>query len=100
MDTELEQRLNSKIKRADRIIFGCMIGLLILVVVLFSGIMYQNQKNFDLSRIQVQQSQVRTQEYIKCVAETLTKPLLQRSDNALDVCTNAADSRTKGADIK
>jgi len=100
MDDKLKDRLNNKIDRANRIIIGCIIGLLMLVVLLSIVIIYQNQKNADLSRIQAQQNQIRTQEYIKCVAETLTKPLALRSDNVLDVCTNAADNRTKGADTR
>lgn len=98
MDTELEKRLNAKIKRADRVIFYCTIGLFILVVIFFGGLMYQNQKNAELSRNQAQQNHKRTQEYVRCVAETLTIPLAQRSDNALDNCTKAADDRTKEAE--
>ena len=97
MDTELTQQLN-KVKRADRIVKYCMIGLLVLVAVLFAGVLYQNQKNADLSREQARQNHKRTQEYVKCVAETLTIPIANRSDNALDNCTNAADDRTKEAE--
>lgn len=100
MDVELEERLNAKIKHADRIIIFCMFGLLVLIVVLFGGILYQNQKNADLSRTQALQNHKRTQEYVRCVAETLTIPIVDRSANALDNCTKAADNRTKDAEIK
>lgn len=97
MDTELAQQLN-KVKRADRIIKYCMIGLLALVAILFAGVLYQNQKNADLSREQARQNHKRTQEYVRCVAETLTIPIDKRSDSALDNCTKAADDRTKEAE--
>lgn len=100
MDTELEERLNNKIKRADRIILFCMIGLLVVIVILFGGILYQNQRNADIARNQELQNHKRTQAYIRCVAETLTTSFTQRSTNVLDVCTDAADDRTKDADNK
>jgi hypothetical protein len=98
VDTELEQRLNDKIKRADRVIFSCIIALFVLVIVFFGGLIYQNQKNADLSREQARQNHKRTQEYVRCVAETLTIPIDKRSDSALDNCTKAADDRTKEAE--
>jgi hypothetical protein len=96
VDTELEQRLNAKIKRADRVIIFCIIGLFVLVIIMFCDLLYQNQKNADLSRIQDEQNHKRTQQYIRCVAETLT--ISYKQPNALDICTKAADDRTKEAE--
>lgn len=108
MSPELEQ-LNNKIKQADRIIFYCMLAILILVVFLFGGVIIQSQINSDkardlanenarISREQALQNHKRTQEYVKCVNETLTVPIAQRKNSALDACTNEADVRTKDAD--
>jgi hypothetical protein len=106
MNPKDELRLHRKIRHADRIIFWCMIGILLMVFVMFIGIFVQNQdnaqkshnlanKNAQIARDQALQNHKRTQEYVKCVAQALTVPLTQRDNGALDQCTKKADLRTR-----
>lgn len=101
MNPKLEAELMKKIKRADRVIFWCIIGLLMLVMALFISIIYQNQINSDKARdlalynveIARQQSlddHLRTQNLVVCVAEALTKPLADRGQ--LDECLIKAEA--------
>lgn len=107
MNPNLEHEFMRKIKRADRVIFWCMVGLLALVAILFAIILYQNQRNADNARDLALENvkhadekdlenHHRTQELVVCVAETLTKPLVDRGN--LKVCIDKAQDHTK--DVK
>ena len=96
-DHVTDEKLLRQVKRADRVIVYCMIGILFLVIVLFSLILIQNQINAEISRNLATQNHKRTQEHVKCVGEALVKPLAARKESDLDACTKTADNNTKEA---
>lgn len=102
----VDTKTRNRIERTDKIVRVTLIGFLVLIVVMFGLILVQNQlnadralanatRNLEISRAQAAANHKRTQEYVKCVAETLTIPLAERGTNAIDRCTTNADNQTK-----
>lgn len=89
----MDSNISDKINRADKIIKYGIISMNAIVVLFLIIMLYQNQANSNESRLIATQNQVRTQEYIKCVAEALTKPLAQHQEGALDGCIIQADNK-------
>lgn len=106
MNPDMQKDIVRQIKQADQIIFWCIVGLLFLVVVLFAGVIYQNQlnadksnaiaeKNLEIMRERDLENHRRTQESVICVANSLMKPLTERTN--LQSCLIDVKEKTQGA---
>lgn len=98
LDPSIEDMLNKRMKRVDRVILLSLGAMLILVIILGSLILVQNQSTAQKSLDIASDNHKRSQEYIKCVAEFQLKPPEERTKETLNNCTKHADNRTKEAD--
>lgn len=88
IDPVIEQRLTEKLRRADKIIMWCAIGILFINCLLFGFLIVSVQNA-------AQKYHHQTQLYVRCIAIALTKPLDDRSELDFDKCTKEADDFIK-----
>lgn len=95
IDPDLEHTLYTQIRRSNTIIKVCLFSILILniivSVIIILTIQYNQQQLIEKSG----ENHRRTQEYIKCLAVQVTKPLAQRELRNTSICTAEADEKTK-----
>lgn len=94
-DPVINEELSKQIRKADRFIMVSVIGIFVLIIIMFSVILWQNQSNAEMSRANAIESQKRTQAYIKCIGEQLLVPLAEREPSLFDKCTGDAYNSTK-----
>lgn len=89
MNPERVEVLQHKIDRADRIIKFSLVGAAVVVVITLVVIIFQLaalntsvQNSLIESRKNAAENHQRTQEYVKCIAVTLLKPVAQRKPEA------------------
>lgn len=103
MSEALEKAVLAEKKATCRyLMFRNMFFVYLVVVTLFTSfqtIAIQNsiKDNLAVSRQTAATNHQRTQDYVKCIAQVLLKPLVQRKDTDFDECTvkETADSSLK-----
>lgn len=105
MDNPIDPRLTRRIERANTFMrAGLIVAVLantlglIVVIAMLVVIQQTEESNLAISRDMAAQNHKRTQEYVKCVATTLTIPLRDRDKDAVERCADAALEDTKEAD--
>lgn len=90
-----------RIERANKVIKGSLVSLVVIAImilglVVFQLISIQSQINDNLIKMQesAAQNHERTQEYIKCIANTLQIPISQRTDVDFENCSQTANDNT------
>lgn len=106
MITHIDEQLIKRIDHADAIIkwsaFGSVVMIfIILVIIIFQLLAIQNsiQDSLVQSRKTAAENHKRTQEYVKCIAVTLLKPVAQRKPEDFDKCANGTIDPNTGAFI-
>ncbi len=97
--------LAHKLERTDQVIKYSIMGAVALIVIALIVIIFQLvriqqtiESNLVISRAQAAENHKKTQQYVRCVAETLLKPISQRNKDAFDKCgipTNATDGKVE-----
>jgi hypothetical protein len=78
--------LQRRLARNDKIIAFNLIVMNVVILALFVFSIFQNQAYLEQNRIIGAKNHERTQQYIRCIATILTKPLAQRTTQAFDDC--------------
>lgn len=91
----INDQISAQLRKADRVIMFSVIGIFMLIIIMFSLILWQNQVNADNAKLTTIENQERTQAYIKCVGEQLLVPLAEREPSLFDKCTVDATNSTK-----
>lgn len=106
MNPEREEVLTHKIERADRVIKYSLISMvfvviatLLIIIVQLVNIQNSIQESLVESRRNAAENHQRTQEYVKCIAVTLLKPLAQREAADFENCANGTIDPKTGAFI-
>ena len=106
MTTHTDEQLTKRIDHADAIIKWSALGsevmiFITLIIIIFQLLAIQNsiQDSLVQSRKTANEYHKRTQEYVKCVAVTLLKPIVQRKSEDFDQCANGTIDPNTGAFI-
>jgi hypothetical protein len=106
MNPEREEVLTHRIERADRVIKYSLISMvfvviatLLVIIVQLVNIQNSIQESLVESRRNAAENHQRTQEYVKCIAVTLLKPLAQREAADFENCANGTIDPKTGAFI-
>lgn len=106
MTTHTDEQLTKRINYADHIIKWSALGSVImifitLVIIIFQLLAIQNsiQSSLVQSRKTAAENHKRTQEYVKCIAVTLLKPVKERKPEDFDKCANGTIDPNTGAFI-
>lgn len=94
IDPSLEHNLYKQLRRSNTIIKACLISILILNIIVSVIIVLTIQYNQQQLIVKSGQNHLRTQEYVKCIAEQLVKPISERGEVSTDNCTHEADEQT------
>lgn len=104
MKPERVEVLQHKIDRADHIIKYSLVSAAVVVVITLVVIIFQLaalnvavQNSLVESRKNAAENHQRTQEYVKCIAVTLLKPVAQRKPEDFDKCANGTVDPKTGA---
>lgn len=104
MTTHTNEQLTKRIDHADHIIKWSAVGsvfmiFITLIIIIFQLLVIQNsiQDSLVQSRKTAAGNHKRTQEYVKCIAVTLLKPLAQRKSEDFDKCANGTIDPATGA---
>ena len=101
MDNPIDPKLKRRVERANQFMrYGAVVAVvaniigLVIIILMLVAIQSTQDRNLAISRDMAAQNHKRTQEYVKCVALTLTIPLEDRDPDAIERCTqNAASSK-------
>jgi uncharacterized membrane protein len=93
--TTVHSKIKNKIRRANAAILLCLIGILIINCILGAALVAITVVNGDRTREAATQLHLRTQQYVKCIAEVLVIPIANRDEKAIDNCTTQADINTQ-----
>ena len=106
MTTHIDEQLTKRIDHANRIIKWSAVGsvfmiFITLIIIIFQLLAIQNsiQDSLVQSRKTAGENHKRTQEYVKCIAVTLLKPVAQRNPKDFDKCANDTIDPNTGAFI-
>ncbi|MBH1979938.1 hypothetical protein I8H89_00280 [Candidatus Saccharibacteria bacterium] len=105
MDNPIDPQLTRKVERANKFITTAVsvasvfvFVSLVTIIGLLVGIQQGQDRNLAISRDLASQNHKRTQEYVKCVAQSLTIPVKDRSPGDIEACADNATRHTKDAD--
>lgn len=94
IDPSLEHNLYRTVRRSNTVIKCCLISILILNIIVSVIIILTIQYNQQQLIVKSGENHLRTQEYVKCIAEQLVIPISERGEVNTDICTHNADEKT------